>query len=119
MSPMPLHTTVPTTAIDPGDERWQAAVETAAFRRLTACKRWVLVPMVTVYLGTFLGVCLLAGFARPWFAQPAAGGYSNGNVLIAGTYLLSWALALVYVWIADHHFDRHAAAAIAAVGGQP
>lgn len=108
----------PLAAADDDDAaRWQAAVNTPAFRQLIASKRRLLLPMVLLYLGAFAAVCLLAGYARPWFAQPGAGGYNRGTLLIAGIYLMSWALALVYVWFADHRFDPQAEAAVAAAGG--
>jgi uncharacterized membrane protein (DUF485 family) len=98
---------------------WQTAVGSDAFRSLIALKERILLPMVILYLVLFLGVCLMAGYARPLMAQKCIGQYNFGYVLIIGTYGMSWLLAVIYVYIADNYFDPRARAAIAALQKEP
>jgi uncharacterized membrane protein (DUF485 family) len=70
--------------------------------------------MTVVYMTNYVGLMLLAGFSRPFLSHPVLGSVNIGFVLIAANYLLSWALALIYVRIANSSFDSLVARAVAA-----
>ena len=44
---------------------WHDAVALPGFRALIAAKKTLLVPMVLLYFGLFMGTTLLAGYAKP------------------------------------------------------
>jgi len=61
--------------------------------------------MTVVYLLGYVGLTILAGFAKQVLALKVAGSFNLGFLLIAGNYILSWSLALIYVCIANYIFD--------------
>jgi uncharacterized membrane protein (DUF485 family) len=62
-------------------------------------------PMLAIYSVFFSGLMLLAGFARPLMAAAIWEPLDVGYTLIIATFLMCWALALVYVFAADRAFD--------------
>jgi uncharacterized membrane protein (DUF485 family) len=84
-----------------------------AFRNLLASKRRFIAPLLAFYLTYFLGVMLLAGFARPLMSSKVFGPLSLGYVLIIGIYLMCWGLAVLYAYFAERIFDPQAARAVA------
>ncbi|MGB8843837.1 MAG: DUF485 domain-containing protein [Aliidongia sp.] len=70
--------------------------------------------MTVVYMTSYVGLMLLAGFSRPFLSRLVFGSVNIGFVLITANYLLSWVLALIYVKIANSSFDPLVARAIAA-----
>lgn len=113
----------PTPAMQmPRPGYWQEAVAQPSFRALLHAKSRTLVPMGVLFLVCFLGVTLLAGFAKNFMAQKVLGAFNMGYLLVLSCYLLCWALALIYVRIADRKFDALSAQAVAelvALRGQP
>ena len=61
--------------------------------------------MTAIYMTSYIGLTLLAGFFRDAMAVHLLGPVNVGFVLIAVNYLLSWILAIAYVRIAARHFD--------------
>jgi uncharacterized membrane protein (DUF485 family) len=100
--------------------RDEASLEAAhaSLKRLIAEKLKFLVPMTIIFMVGYIGLTVLAGFAKDWMGTRAVGSVNLGFVLIAFNYLLSWVLAIVYGRIAADRFDPLAAkAAIQADGG--
>jgi uncharacterized membrane protein (DUF485 family) len=79
--------------------------QTAAIGQLIAAKVRLLVPMIVIYMAGYVGVTALAGFAKGFMALKVIGSLNLGFVLIGLNYVLSWALALIYVRAANTVFD--------------
>jgi uncharacterized membrane protein (DUF485 family) len=94
-----------------GDEASLEAAH-ASLKRLIAEKLRFLVPMTIVFMVGYIGLTVLAGFAKDLMGSRAVGSVNLGFVLIALNYLLSWALAIVYGRIAADRFDPLAAKAV-------
>lgn len=90
----------------------------AAVRSLVAMKLKFLVPMTIIFMVGYIGLTLLAGFAKGLMAVKVAGPLNLGFALIALNYVLSWILAIVYERIANGRFDPLALRAAAAISGR-
>jgi uncharacterized membrane protein (DUF485 family) len=91
----------------------------ASIRALIAAKLKYLVPMTIIFMVGYIGLTVLAGFAKGLMGVKVAGGFNVGFALIVFNYVLSWILAIVYVRVANDIFDplaRKAAAALAGTG---
>jgi uncharacterized membrane protein (DUF485 family) len=91
----------------------------ASLRELTAAKRKYLVPMTITFMVGYIGLTVLAGFAKGLMRTQVVGAFNLGFFLIAVNYVLSWVLAILYVRVANRVFDplvRKAAAAINSAG---
>ena len=73
--------------------------------KLIAAKVRFLAPMIALSMVGYIGVTALAGFAKGFMALRVVGSLNVGFALIAFNYVLSWALALVYVRIANRILD--------------
>jgi uncharacterized membrane protein (DUF485 family) len=87
----------------------------ALVRQLIAEKLRRLVPMTIIFMVGYIGLTVLAGFARDVTGIKVIGSVNLGFVLIALNYVLSWALAYVYVRVAGNVFDPLAASASAEI----
>src|SRR5258707_1269292 len=72
----------------------------ASVKELIAEKLKYLVPMTIIFMVGYIGLTILAGFARDLMGLKIIGSVNLGFALIALNYLLSWALAIVYGRIA-------------------
>lgn len=90
----------------------------ASIKSLIAEKLKYLVPMTIIFMTGFIGLTILAGFARELMGTKIIGSINLGYVLIAADYVLSWVLALVYGHIAANKFDPLAAKAAAEISGR-
>ncbi len=90
----------------------------ASVRRLIAEKLKYLVPMTVIFMVGYIGLTILAGFARDLMGIRVIGSVNLGFVLIALNYLLSWVLAIVYGRIAAGKFDPLAAKAASEISGR-
>lgn len=97
----------------------EASLEAAhvSVRLLIAEKLRYLVPMTVIFMVGYIGLTVLAGFARDLMATRVVGAVNLGFVLIAINYLLSWGLAIVYGRIAADKFDPLAAKAALEITG--
>ena len=86
----------------------------AAVRSLVAAKLRFLVPMTIIFMVGYVGLTVIAGFAKGLMAVKVVGSLNLGFTLIALNYVLSWVLALVYERIANRIFDPLASRAAAA-----
>jgi uncharacterized membrane protein (DUF485 family) len=93
------------------DTRAEAAQ--AAVRSLIAAKLRFLVPMTTIFMVGYIGLTVVAGFAKSVMAIKIVGSLNLGFALIALNYVLSWTLALIYERIANKIFDPLASRAAA------
>jgi uncharacterized membrane protein (DUF485 family) len=87
--------------------RNEASLEAAhaLVKQLIAEKLRYLVPMTIIFMVGYIGLTVLAGFARDLMGAKVIGSVNLGFVLIAFNYLLSWGLAIVYGRIAAGQFD--------------
>jgi uncharacterized membrane protein (DUF485 family) len=92
-----------TREVSPVD--WSSAVAQPAFRELLRLKWRVIALMLALYSVFFSGLMLLAGYARPLMAAAVLENLDVGYILIIATFLMCWALALLYVFAADSAFD--------------
>jgi uncharacterized membrane protein (DUF485 family) len=83
----------------------------AAVKELIAEKLKYLVPMTIVFIVSYVGLTVFAGFAKGMLGMKIVGSVNLGFVLIALNYLLSWVIAMVYGAIAAGKFDPLAARA--------
>ena len=88
-------------------------VAQAAVRSLVAAKLRFLVPMTIIFMVGYIGLTVIAGFAKGLMAVKVIGSLNLGFALIAFNYVLSWLLALVYERIANKIFDPLASRAAA------
>jgi uncharacterized membrane protein (DUF485 family) len=93
--------------------REEAALQAAhgLVRQLIAEKLKYLVPMTILFMAGYIGLTVLAGFARDLVGTRVIGSVNLGFLLIALNYLLSWILAIAYGFIAAEKFDVLAASA--------
>ena len=89
----------------------------ASVKQLIAEKLKYLVPMTIIFMVVYIGLTILAGFARDLLGIKVIGSVNLGYVLIAFNYLLSWVLAIVYGRIAADRFDPLAARAAMEISG--
>jgi len=87
----------------------------ASIKVLIAAKLKFLVPMTIIFMVAYIGLTVLAGFAKGLLATKIIGSLNLGFVLIAFNYVLSWTLAIVYERIANGTFDPLAAIAVAKI----
>ena len=87
----------------------------ASVRQLIAEKLKYLVPMTIIFMVGYIGLTVLAGFARDLMAVKVIGSVNLGFALIGLNYLLSWVLAIVYGRVAGDVFDPLAATAAAQI----
>jgi uncharacterized membrane protein (DUF485 family) len=97
-----------------------ASVEEAhkLIKSLIATKIRYLVPMTLIFMVSYIGLTILAGFAKGIMALRFAGAFNLGFLLIALNYVLSWVLAVVYIRVANTVFDPSARKALSALTGQ-
>ena len=85
----------------------------ASIRVLIGEKLRYLVPMTVVFMTSYIGLTILAAFAKGLVGTKVIGSVNLGFVLIAFNYVLSWGLAIAYGVIAKNKFDPLAAHAAA------
>jgi len=83
----------------------------ASVKQLIAEKLKYLAPMTIIFMVGYIGLTVLAGFARDLLGTKVIGSVNLGFVLIALNYVLSWVLAIVYGRVANSVFDPLAATA--------
>jgi uncharacterized membrane protein (DUF485 family) len=85
----------------------------ASIRVLVGEKLRYLVPMTVMFMTCYIGLTILAAFAKGFVGTKIVGSVNLGFVLIAFNYVLSWGLAIAYGFIAKNKFDPLAARAVA------
>ena len=84
---------------------WIDGVQSAEFKTLIDTKRRSIVPMIVIYVVGYMGLSVLAGFGRGILGTKVLGSVNLGFVLIAGNYVMSWVLAVVYARISANRHD--------------
>jgi uncharacterized membrane protein (DUF485 family) len=84
---------------------WAEGVRSAEFRTLIDTKRRSIVPMVVIYVAGYMGLSVLAGFGHGILGMKVLGPVNLGFVLIAGNYVMSWVLAVVYAYVSANSHD--------------
>ena len=83
----------------------------ASVKALIAVKLKFLVPMTIIFVVSYIGLTILAGFGKQWAGIKVLGSVNLGFALIAFNYVLSWVLAIVYERVANNTFDRRSSTA--------
>ena len=83
----------------------------ASVKELIAEKLKYLVPMTIVFIVSYIGLTVFAGFAKDLVGMKIVGSVNLGFMLIGLNYLLSWVLAIIYGRVATGKFDPLAARA--------
>ena len=86
-------------------DAWIEGVESPEFKTLIDAKQRSIVPMIVIYVVGYLGLSVLAGFGRGILGTKVLGAVNLGFVLIAGNYVMSWVLAVVYARISANRHD--------------
>ena len=86
-------------------DAWIEGVESVEFKTLIDAKQRSIVPMIVIYMIGYLGLSVLAGFGRGILGTKVLGAVNLGFVLIAGNYVMSWVLAIVYARISANRHD--------------
>ena len=84
---------------------WIDSVQSTEFKTLIDTKRRSIVPMIVIYVVGYMGLSILAGFGRGILGTKVLGSVNLGFVLIAGNYVMSWMLAIVYARISANRHD--------------
>ena len=90
----------------------------ALVKELIAEKLKYLVPMTIIFMVGYIGLTVLAGFAKDSMGMKIVGSVNLGFALIGLNYLLSWVLAIVYGRIAAGKSDSLAARAAMEISGR-
>jgi len=90
---------------DVAPDAWIEGVESAEFKTLIDAKRRSIVPMIVIYMIGYMGLSVLAGFGRGLLGIKVLGAVNLGFVLIAGNYVMSWVLAVVYARLSANRHD--------------
>jgi uncharacterized membrane protein (DUF485 family) len=86
-------------------DAWIEGVESPEFKTLIDVKQRAIVPMIVIYVVGYLGLSVMAGFGRGILGTKVLGAVNLGFVLIAGNYIMSWMVAVVYARISANRHD--------------
>jgi uncharacterized membrane protein (DUF485 family) len=86
-------------------DAWIEGVESPEFKTLIDAKQRSIVPMIVIYVVGYLGLSVLAGFGRGILGTKVLGAVNLGFVLIAGNYVMSWVLAVLYARVSANRHD--------------
>jgi uncharacterized membrane protein (DUF485 family) len=86
-------------------DAWIDGTNTAEFKALVDAKQRVIVPMMVIYIVGYMGLSILAGFARDFLGIKVVGAVNLGFLLIAGNYLMAWLIGIVYARISANRHD--------------
>jgi uncharacterized membrane protein (DUF485 family) len=75
-------------------------------------------PMIIIYMVGYIGLTVLAGFAKEFMALKVIGALNVGFFLIACNYVLSLVIALAYVRVANAILDPMAQKVVSAQRGR-
>jgi uncharacterized membrane protein (DUF485 family) len=95
------------------DPEWARIEEDPEYRELRAMQRRFMGPATAGYLLAYFGFLLLAGLAPGFLGTDVLGSINLGFILMAGLFVLVWALVRAYVKVARDRWDPQAAKVIA------
>src|SRR5271156_99598 len=93
------------SGVEVAPDAWIKGVESPEFKTLIDAKQRSIVPMIVIYIVGYMGLSILAGFGRGILGIKVLGAVNLGFVLIAGNYLMSWVLAVVYARMSPNRHD--------------
>lgn len=88
------------------EQACHASCESVNFRSLIQAKQRIIGTLLAVTLGFFIGMTLLAGYAKELMTTKLVGSFNVGYSLILAAYVICWAGALLYVRAANGKFDE-------------
>ena len=89
---------------------WRAIEESPEFRELTSRKKAFVVPATIFFMVWYFGFIALCGYASDFMGREfITDGLTVGYVLALTQFVMSWALAAMYVRRANRVFDPLAA----------
>lgn len=80
-------------------DAWVEGVQSPEFKMLIDAKWRSIMPMIIIYVASYMGLSVLAGFGRGILGVKVLEPVNLGFALIAGNYVMSWVLAVVYAHI--------------------
>lgn len=86
-------------------DAWIDGVQSAEFKMLVDVKLRSIVPMIAIYVVSYMGLSVLAGFGHSILGFKVLGAVNLGFALVAFNYLTSWVLAIVYARISANTHD--------------
>ena len=86
-------------------DAWISGIRDAEFQTLVRAKRQTIVPMLVLFVAAYMGLSGLAAFGRDLLGTKVLGPINLGFLLIAGNYLLSWTIAVVYARVSARTHD--------------
>jgi uncharacterized membrane protein (DUF485 family) len=90
----------------------------ASVQSLIAAKLRLLVPMTVIFMVGYIGLTVLAGFAKGLMGLKVIGPVNLGFVLIGLNYVISWMLAIVYERIANGRLDALASRTLTGISAR-
>jgi uncharacterized membrane protein (DUF485 family) len=90
---------------DSAPDAWIRGIDSAEFKALVDVKQRAIVPMMVIYIVGYMGLSILAGFGRGLLGIKVSGAVNLGFILIAGNYLMSWLIGIIYARISANRHD--------------
>lgn len=97
------------------NDDWAEALVSDPFRELMTLKIRSIGPLLGVSFTFIVTMTLLAGYGKEFMGQKVIGAFNVGYLMVLLTYLLCWAVSLIYVRAANRRFDAQAVVAIEAL----
>jgi uncharacterized membrane protein (DUF485 family) len=86
-------------------DTWISEMRGTEFKTLARAKLQAIVPMLIIFVASYMSLSLLAAFGRELLGTKVLGPINLGFVLIAANYLMSWVIAIVYARISARTLD--------------
>lgn len=91
---------------DTFEQDYRASCQSPYFRSLIQEKQRIVGTLLIITLGFFIGMTLLAGYAKDFMTAKLIGSFNVGYGLILMAYFVCWIGALLYVRAANRTFDE-------------
>lgn len=88
---------------------WDGVRRMPAYRRLRTLRNRIVAPITVIYLVGYFGFLILSVSDPPFLGARLHGGLNVAYVLMTGVFVLVWAVAYIYVRLADRRLDGQAA----------
>jgi uncharacterized membrane protein (DUF485 family) len=103
---------VKTNSTETTSDAWIDGVRSAEFKALIDAKRRSIAPLAAIYVVSYIGLSILAGFGRELLGVKAVGPINVGFILIIANYVMSWVIAVVYARVSARIHDPLVAAVV-------
>lgn len=84
---------------------WDGVRRMPEYRRLRTLRNRIVAPITVIYLAGYFGFLILSVADPPFLGTRLHGGINVAYVLMTGVFVLVWAVAYVYVRLADRRLD--------------